>query len=110
MYNPCGITAYINMILWAEQDRKCNDNVDSNEEKLHFLLRNINFNFRVQKSRCVCETLTMPPVATKSTKAIFRAKVSQGHKVIDLGVISKGIISGVCMPNMKYLPLTVQKL
>ena len=28
-----------------------------------------------QKSRCVCETLTMPPAATKSKKAIFRAKV-----------------------------------
>ena len=35
-----------------------------------------------KKSRCVCETLTMPPSATKSKKAIFRAKVksrSQGH-------------------------------
>ena len=27
-----------------------------------------------EKSRCVCETLTMPPAATKSKKAIFRAK------------------------------------
>ena len=30
---------------------------------------------KVQISRCVCETLTMPPAATKSKKAIFRAKV-----------------------------------
>ena len=29
----------------------------------------------IQKSRGVCETLTMPPAATKSEKAIFRAKV-----------------------------------
>ena len=29
----------------------------------------------LQKSRCVCETLTMPPAVTKSKKAIFRAKV-----------------------------------
>ena len=28
-----------------------------------------------QKSRCVFETLNMPPVATKSKKAIFSAKV-----------------------------------
>ena len=35
---------------------------------------------------------------------------SQGHKVIDLGVIWKVIISGVFMPNMKSLLLTVQKL
>ena len=54
----------------------------------------------------VCETLTMPPAATKSKKA----SQIQGHKVIDHGVIWKDIISRVCMPNMKYLPLTVQKL
>ena len=35
---------------------------------------------------------------------------SQGHKVIDLGVILKGFISWVCMPYMKSLSLTVQKL
>ena len=28
---------------------------------------------------------------------------SQGHKVIDFGVDWKGIISGVCMPNIKSL-------
>ena len=52
----------------------------------------------------------MPPAATKSKK-LFLAQ-SQGHKVIDndLGVIWKGIISRVCMPNMKSLPLKVQKL
>ena len=32
------------------------------------------------------------------------------YKVIDLGVIWKGVISRVCMPNMKSLSLTVQKL
>ena len=35
---------------------------------------------------------------------------SQGHKIIDIGVIGKGIIGGVCISNMKYLFLTVQKL
>ena len=40
-----------------------------------------------QNSRCVCETLSMPPVATKSKKAILEQSQSQGHKVIDLGVI-----------------------
>ena len=29
----------------------------------------------IEKSRCVCETLTMPPAATKENKAIFKAKV-----------------------------------
>ena len=53
----------------------------------------------------------MPPAATKSKKAIFSNKgQSQGHKVINLGVIWKGIISGVYMPNIKFLPLMVQKL
>ena len=37
----------------------------------------------------------------KVEKAIFSFKVKV--KVIDLGVIWKGIISGVCMPNMKSL-------
>ena len=32
-----------------------------------------NFDYKI--SRCVCETRTMPPAATKSKKAIFRAKV-----------------------------------
>ena len=35
---------------------------------------------------------------------------SQGHKVVDLRVISKDFISLVCMPNMKSLSLIVQKL
>ena len=34
----------------------------------------------------------------------------QGYKVIDPGVIWKDFISWVCMPNMKSLSLTVQKL
>ena len=33
---------------------------------------------------------------------------SRGHKAIKLGVIQKGIISAVCMPNMKSLSLMVQ--
>ena len=35
---------------------------------------------------------------------------SQGHNVIDHGVISKDNISEVCMPNMKSLSLTVQNI
>ena len=51
------------------------------------------------------------PGSNKVQKSFFERKgQSQGHKVIDLGVIWKGIISWVCMPNMKSLPLTVQKL
>ena len=34
----------------------------------------------------------------------------QGHKVIDLGVNWKGLISWVYIPNMKSLSLTVKKL
>ena len=51
---------------------------------------------------------SMPPGGNKVEKAIFSFKVKV--KVIDLGVIWKGIISGVCMPNMKSLSLTVQML
>ena len=51
---------------------------------------------------------SMPPTATKSKK-LFLGQ-SQDHKVIDLGVIWKGVSRGVCMPNMKSLSLTVQKL
>ena len=52
----------------------------------------------------VCLWNTMPPVAT----AILGQ--SQCHKVIDFGVIWKGVISGICIPNMKCLSLNVQKL
>ena len=48
------------------------------------------------------------PSGNKVQKAIFSLKVKV--KVINLGVIWKDIISGVCMPNMKSLSLTVQKL
>ena len=67
------------------------------------------------KSRCFCETLTMPPVATKSKQLFLdqRSKSrSQGHWP---WCHLKGhhyfcfFSSGVCMPNMKSLPLTVQK-
>ena len=51
------------------------------------------------------------PGGNKVQKSYFERKgQSQGHKVIDPGVIWKGIISRVYMPNMKSLPLTVQKL
>ena len=55
-----------------------------------------------------CETLQYAPGGNKVKKAIFSFKVKV--KVIDHGVIWKGIFSGVCMPNMKSLSLTVQKL
>ena len=43
--------------------------------------------------------------------AIFRTQDhGQGHMVIDLDVTGKGFISRVCIPNMKYLSLLVQKL
>ena len=52
----------------------------------------------------------MPPAATKSKKKFFLVQgQSVGYKVIDLGVIWKDVISGVCMPNMKSLSLKVQK-
>ena len=35
---------------------------------------------------------------------------SQGHMVIDPGVIEKCFINRVCMQNMKSLPLRVEKL
>ena len=34
----------------------------------------------------------------------------QGHKVIDLGAIRKGIVIGVSTPNMKSLSIVFQKL
>ena len=46
------------------------------------------------------------PGGNKVKKAIFSSKVKV--KVIDLGVIRKGVISGVCMPNMKSLSLIVK--
>ena len=56
----------------------------------------------------VCLWNTMPPAATESEKSYFYHEgQSQGHRVIDLGVIWKGIISWVSMPNMKPLSLRV---
>ena len=46
----------------------------------------------------------------KAWKALLNTKVSQGHKVIDLGVIWQGIVCCICMSNTKSLSLTVQKL
>ena len=63
----------------------------------------------------VCLRNTMPPVATESEKAIFstkvKVKVTRSLTLVsfDLGIICKGIISWVCMPNMKPLSLTIQK-
>ena len=54
---------------------------------------------------------TMPSVTSKSKTHIFWNKgQSQNQKVIDFGVIWKGIISWICMPNMKSPFLTIQKL
>ena len=50
----------------------------------------------------------IPLQATQSEKALFKGH-SLGHKVIDLDVTwkgNKGIISGVCMQNMKSLSPT----
>ena len=48
----------------------------------------------------------MLPAATKSKKIFYLQGKSQGHKVIDLGVIWKDVINGVCMQNIKSLSLT----
>ena len=47
----------------------------------------------------------MLPATTKSEKAIFNIKrKDQGHKVIDLGFISKGIVSRESMlVNYQYI-------
>ena len=54
----------------------------------------------------------MRPAATESEKAILsyfkHEGQSKGHKVIDLGVIWKGIIIWEYMPNMKHLSLTAK--
>ena len=53
----------------------------------------------------------MPPHGNKVRKSyLYHKGQSQGNKVVDLSVIWKGIISGVCMPDMKSISLTVQKL
>ena len=48
------------------------------------------------------------PGGNKVQKAISSFKVKV--KVIDHGVIWKGVSSGVCIPNLKSLSLKVQKL
>ena len=51
------------------------------------------------------------PDSKKVQKSYFKhIAQSQGHKAINLGVIWKGIISRVCIPNMKSLSLTVKQL
>ena len=45
-----------------------------------------------------------------SSEVGWALKVSQINKVTKSGINYKGIISRVCMPNMKSLPLTVQIL
>ena len=53
----------------------------------------------------------MSPVSTNGEKPTLYCKGQiQGHKDIVLAVRLKGIISGVCMPNIKSLSLVVQKL
>ena len=48
--------------------------------------------------------------ATKSEKVFLHKGQSQGHKVIDRGVIWKNAISRIRMPNMKSVSFTFQKL
>ena len=50
------------------------------------------------------------PAATKSKTYSKHTGKSQGHQVIDLGVIWKGIISWVYLSSTKFSSLTVQKL
>ena len=76
--------------------------------KAETITHRFNWYLYKRKSRGVCETLQYAPSGNKVEKAIFSFKVKV--KVIDLGVIWKDIISGVCMPNMKSLSLAVQKL
>ena len=63
------------------------------------------------KPRCVCETLQYAPGGNKVEKASFSFQVKvKVTRSLTLVSIEKGIISGVCMPNMKFLSITVQKL
>ena len=49
------------------------------------------------------------PGCNKVWKSFYKCNGhSQGHKVINLGVIRKGIISVVSMPNIKSLSLTIE--
>ena len=44
------------------------------------------------------------PRRRQSPKSYFQLQGQyQGHKIIDLVVIGKGVISGVCMPNLKSI-------
>ena len=63
-------------------------------------------NLKLTKSGVFMKYAGMPRRPHSPKLAIFSINV----KVIDLGVIWKGFISWVCMPNMKSLSLTVQKL
>ena len=45
----------------------------------------------------------MLPIAKKSKIAIFDKGLGQVYMVVDLGVIWKGFISRVCMPNMESI-------
>ena len=92
-----------------------------------YLLRHCNWcnplmDNRIDVKNCVCwryihlkEFLSTPyvckslcPGGTKLQKANFSIKVTV--KVIDLGVIWKGIISGICIPNIKSFSLAAQCL
>ena len=52
----------------------------------------------------------MPSGGNKAQKAILASRSKSRSQVIDLSVIGKGVICGVCMPNIKSLSLTVKKL
>ena len=59
----------------------------------------------------MCLWNTSPPRRQQSPKSNFYIQgQSQGHKVIDLGVIWKGVISGLCMPNLNLYLLYGSKV
>ena len=62
------------------------------------------------KNTCVLRN-SYVPCGNTVWKSYFREKgQSQGHKFIDFGIIWKGILSWVCMPNMKSLSPTLQQM
>ena len=60
----------------------------------------------IPQTKCVC-IAEMPKLVAKGKTAVFSNKgSSQGHK----GVICKGSISSVCIPNVKSPSLEFQNL
>ena len=57
----------------------------------------------LSKTGCVCKTQSPPPPQRNQIqKKLLKPKChKQGHKVIDIGDIRKGVNSGICKPNVK---------